>query len=301
VLKDDEIYYLIAFNDNVPKPLMWPQPASGSDGNLYFSAMTTEKLQMANLTEFGEIDGLLFSSRTLMAKYVAVDLLTFCIEKLPNELQTPAFISDLHRHRSEFTDRLDFTDISERDFNELVRLNPRAPQALVDRGKFFWRQGEYGRGVRDFEAASSLEPENAQFLELIADAWREIGDVGQAREALEACTALSPSNKADVEYKLGEIMDELEDELEAIKHYDVALMLFERDGNTRMIRKTYSRLGQSRVGLVFARRGEVLLELTDLQGAAHAYSLAIEVDPENATHHQRLAVVLARLGRMDEA
>jgi Flp pilus assembly protein TadD len=114
-----------------------------------------------------------------------------------------------------------------------------------------------------------------------------IGQLGQrkyveAGKALERALELNP-NLADAEYQLGVLSDQEGETAEAFRHYEHAVQL------------------QPQHAKALASLAEHYLQQGDLQKAHPLLERSLTSDPNNSQTHYDMALVLAKLGRTEEA
>ena len=168
-----------------------------------------------------------------------------------------------------------------------------SPEALSALAFVRLQQANASRDEGDYRAAARLYAEVVVLRPDGADGWlrlgqiaRRLGDLTEAREALEAWLALPGPNEAallQVHMALGDICLRQNDLAAAERHYREVLR---RD---------------NRAAEAYFNMGYVATELGRVEQAALFYEAALETDPSLTESHQLVGALYVRLGRHDDA
>lgn len=170
----------------------------------------------------------------------------------------------------------------------VVALHPGWARASFYLGLTYHEEHRYGRAVELFRHALEADPEYHTPRVYLGWALYYLGDLDQAREALDAFLAVKPGY-ADAIFALG-LIDYDEDDVDAARrHFEQAARLAREAGDASTEAKALARLADVRVRM--GRWGEARKEL----------ERSIELDPDNYEVYYKLSRVLQRLGDTEGA
>ncbi len=148
-------------------------------------------------------------------------------------------------------------------FTELIELDPDNPDAYKNRGVAYMKLSQYDPAIRDFEKTRQLMPDLKGLHSNLGVAWYYKGEYEKAIANYDMEIALSPDshytyfNRAISWAELKEFDKSLE---------DIARTL-------TLVPDYYQ---------AYCLKGDLYLELGDIEAARTAYQKAVEVDPEMA-------------------
>jgi tetratricopeptide (TPR) repeat protein len=195
-------------------------------------------------------------------------------------------------------------DFRDAEKDGLVRTDFERYVLCVYRGTVALEQKKFGQAARQLERAVELQPDRYHAHTLLAEAYRQLGDLRGVRQIadalqwlayqhkalrhLNAAIALEPG-RADGYRQRAEWRRRHLDLAGALKDLDTAIRLGSRHGDDKALAADH------RV------RAEVLSKLERYHDALPACEAAVRLDPENADNHQVHGEVLLGLNRPNEA
>lgn len=85
------------------------------------------------------------------------------------------------------------------EYTKVLECDPQLYLAYYNRGRLFFRKGDWDKAKHDFDRAIMLEPEVAVTYICRGDIYLGQGDLASAREDYARALKLSPANKAAIE------------------------------------------------------------------------------------------------------
>lgn len=165
---------------------------------------------------------------------------------------------------------------------QVVRLDPQAPDAHSNLGVMLQSLGRLGEAEAAYRRALALQPEFAEAHNNLGNTLNELGRAIEAEEAYRRALAINP-NHAQAHYSLGGLLAALgrPDEAQAACRRALAIRPDHAEAHCTL--------------------GNALRAVGRLDEAEAAYRQALAVRPDYATVHSNLGATLNELGRPDEA
>lgn len=163
-----------------------------------------------------------------------------------------------------------------------IALQPNYPIAYVNLGSIRRQQGRFDDAVRAFQSSLRVDPNLVAAWMNLGNALRDQGKPADALAAYQRAAVLEPSNP-DVHFSVASMLGQLERPIEATASFQTALRLNPRHLPALM------------------NYGLLLRTQNDFEGAVNVFMQALQIDPNNADVHERLARALFACCRTDEA
>jgi len=109
-------------------------------------------------------------------------------------------------------------------WTDVLRSNPRIPEAYNNRGAVYAGLGQYDRALADYERALAIDPDFSRALNNRGTAFQRIGDFEKARADFDQAINLDPANP-DLRYNRGNLFMAMENYDLAIRDYTAAVTL----------------------------------------------------------------------------
>jgi len=205
----------------------------------------------------------------------AVDRLTDLISDRPNDL-------DLVYGRGEVRRLLDDSDGAMKDFDDVIRRNPKYTAAYISRGRTWGTKQEYDKAIADFDEAIRLDSNDAETYFLRGSQWREKQDFDKAFADFNAAIRLNPQHDACLVLR-GELWLAKGSFAKAVADYD------------EVIRH------RPKVAITYRRRALARTAMQEYDQAIVDYDEAIRLDPTNAQAIADRGFVRSAKGEYDKA
>lgn len=205
---------------------------------------------------------------------------------------------------------------AERDYRQILALDPKHALSLSNLGVILGRRGDLAEAVTAAEAATSADPNLAVAHFNLGNLYRRVGRAADAVRSYQRVVQLTPGF-AQGYLNLGIALGELGDWLAALEHFRRALEmqptissglhhLGEALTNTGRTEEAIATLRRSleqspdspRSYLALAR---ALHAANQTDEAAHALEHALRLQPQHPVVHNLLGIVLDKTDRVDEA
>ncbi len=202
------------------------------------------------------------------------------------------------------------------DYNQALKLNPKMPAALMNRGWVFYEQGDHQTALADFEAAIKIDPEMAPAYQGRGLARRELGRLDEALADLTEAIRRDPDSaelyqqRANTYARLEQNEQELADRNRAVeRNPKSAQFLVERGQTLRKLGRAEESLQDFCSGfnlepsnaMYCYEWGMGLYDAGKYDAAVVAYDLAIQRDNTSPETFNNRAFALRELGRLQEA
>jgi tetratricopeptide (TPR) repeat protein len=174
------------------------------------------------------------------------------------------------------------------DLSTLIGLDPRAAMAFAYRGGAYQQKGDYRSAVADYERALALEPRLEPQLKGQVNLARELASLSVNKKVpLEAERAALLLTLAANDLRIGRAMTALNKKPKAEIEANDKTILDKIDQSLKI--NPYS-------GGTYRLRGDIYLELDQLEAAMNDYTRAIVVDPADPTNYAARAKLQQRVG-----
>jgi tetratricopeptide (TPR) repeat protein len=222
------------------------------------------------------------------------------IDTFSQELkQTPTSVRAYTLRGSLFLQQQSFEDAI-KDFSEAIRLAPKNPELLVDRGITYLQAGQDAAlALTDFQSAVVLEPNSPDYQYLLGLALAKTEDYDKAVEAFTTALQLQPDD-LQILMSRGDAHSSAKDFTVAIADYNTALslapdsadVLVHRGAADTGLKNNAAAMADFAQALridsnaldVYLHRGNLRLwNLRDLSGAIRDYNLGIKQNPNCAS------------------
>jgi tetratricopeptide (TPR) repeat protein len=167
-------------------------------------------------------------------------------------------------------------------YQEALRVWPRAATAHVNLGDAFAQQGRFAEAIRHYQRALGIVPDYALALENMGKALAALGRDDEAAASYEQTLRFDPS-RSGAHLNLAILLVRRGRVDEGWRHYVTALTL-----------EPYSAKLPINMGVALAQQGLP-------EEAAGCFRQALRIDPASVEAHFNLGVVLARQNRVEEA
>jgi tetratricopeptide (TPR) repeat protein len=131
--------------------------------------------------------------------YQKVRRIDLAIDDYTEAIRRDPASSDHYDKRGALFSRNNAYDRAIADFNEAIRLQPKADY-FISRGNAYSLKGDPVRAIADYDEALKLEPERAMAFNNRGVAWRDKGDKKKALADFKAEVALDPTLVVDKEH-----------------------------------------------------------------------------------------------------
>ena len=165
---------------------------------------------------------------------------------------------------------------------QLLKVSTNSPEALAQLGELELRAGDYRKAAEHLRRANEIRPGSATNGFYEGQALEKIGDLGAARQALEASLRIAPA-QLPVRLLLGQVYLRLKDAREAEGQFEAALLI--DSGNA-----------QAQVGVA-----EVQIASRKFVDAVQRLESLAKSQPGNAKVFELLAQGYSGLGKRDDA
>ncbi len=206
--------------------------------------------------------------------------------------------------------------LAERDYREILALEPNHAVTLSNLSVILGRRGELAEALASAEAATRADPELSVAFFNLGNLLRRLGRSSEAAEAYRRVIQLNP-DYAPAHLNLGIATSELGDWSAATNHFRRAVEI------QPTIPDGYHNLGESliKIGSVeeaipilqfalqqspasprsYLALGRALFASERLEEAIHTLEQVLQIEPTHAVAHNFLGVVLDKANRCDEA
>ena len=175
--------------------------------------------------------------------------------------------------------------------DEALAANPEGAEAHNGRGEILWDEGKIDEALHEFERSLGADPKfitaHLNRAELLVE------DLGEFEQAVALCDELMGGKRS---------LPRLDRASEAEVHYlkaKAAFYLDDLQGALFLVRRALKTSGEVPVYRAFD--GQILFELGRFEDARRSLELAAALDPEAGHALYHLALVLERLGEIEEA
>ncbi len=223
----------------------------------------------------------------------AIDYFSQAVQQTPNLARVRILRGSLYLQQQNLDDAI-------KDFSEAIRLDPKNPELLVDRGIAYMQPGQDSAlALADFQSAIALEPDNSNYQYLLGSALTTNEDYEKAIEAFTLALQLQPDDVQSLVSR-GDARRGAKDFAGALSDYTTALSLTPNSADL-LVRSGIARTGLKANALamadfaqalridpnvpdVYLHRGNLRLwNLRDLSGAIRDYNLGIKQNPNCAS------------------
>jgi tetratricopeptide (TPR) repeat protein len=223
----------------------------------------------------------------------AIDTFSQELKQAPTSVRAFTLRGSLFLQQQNFEDAL-------KDFSEAIRLAPKNPELLVDRGITYFQAGQDATlALTDFQSAVALEPNSPDYQYLLGLAFAKTEDYDKAIEAFTTALQLQPDD-LQILMSRGDAHSSAKDFTVAISDYNSVLFLVPDSADVLVHRgAAYAGLKNNAAAMadfaqalridpntpdVYLHRGNLRLwNLRDLSGAIRDYNLGIKQNPNCAS------------------
>jgi predicted O-linked N-acetylglucosamine transferase (SPINDLY family) len=205
---------------------------------------------------------------------------------------------------------------AERDYRQILALDPRHSVSLSNLGVILGRRGELAEAVAVAEAAIQADPNLAVAHFNLGNLYRRIGRSADAVQSYEQVLRLTPGF-AQAVLNLGLAKSEQEDWAGALEHFQRAQQMQPNHADAaHHLGEALTRLDRAQEAIPFLRSAvqmapqlprsylalaRALIVVGQVEEAIHTIEHALQIQPEHAFAHHLLGMALERIGRVDEA
>ena len=176
-----------------------------------------------------------------------------------------------------------FSELSQRNSRELMRIAPDSPLVIQLNAENFERQGDVARAIAEYRILLQRSPDREGVHYRIAGLLMSSQTkLAEAKKEFAEELRINPQN-ASAEFYLGELNMQENDAQQAIKHYLRATELYPGFPEA------------------FARLGRALLDSGDSARAVSPLEKAVKLAPDDPAVHLSLATAYQRSGRKADA
>jgi tetratricopeptide (TPR) repeat protein len=223
----------------------------------------------------------------------AIDTFSQELKQAPNSVRAYTLRGSLFLQQQNFEDAI-------KDFSEAIRLAPKNPELLVDRGITYLQAGQDAAlALTDLQSAVALEPNSPDYQYLLGLALAKNEDYDKAIEAFTTALQLQPDD-LQILMSRGDAHSTTKDFTGAIADYNIAFALAPNSADILVHRgAAYTGLKNNAAAMadfaqalridpnapdVYLHRGNLRLwNLRDLSGAIRDYNLGIKQNPNCAS------------------
>lgn len=223
----------------------------------------------------------------------AIDYFSQTLQQTPNFVRARILRGSLYLQQQNLEDAI-------KDFSEAIRLEPKNPELLVDRGIAYMQPGQDNAlAMTDFQSAIALEPANPNYHYLLGLAFAANEDYEKAIEAFTIALQLQ-SDHVESMVSRGDARRSAKDFTGALFDYSAALSVNPNSADL-LVRRGIAHTGLKANSLaladfaqalrldpkaqdVYLHRGNLRLwNLRDLSGAIRDYNLGLKQNPNCAS------------------